>query len=311
MSTELLDIPQCIQSLQTAIESNMPKAALMGIATELSKAWNRECDESDKLMDDLERRDLELHQLKRACTDLELKEKLWRDQAAAQSKAASRADNLYRQLKVDYSLAKKALEKANRALEVEIDDHKRTKAQVKRNKESAEKYQVRAKSLEKATSELREDIRRIENRSIELGRERLQLINELTKIKMMSVWADNDEGLFMLPERIRIQIEGQKTIGRAYTLLYTNSFGIWRQAAIGSDYKVSFSKFAYCDGVDKEKTDIANEVLPTPSETAKKIAQRWLYKVNIVQNALITEEDLNIRNVAEYLKEIGELQESA
>ncbi|EOA3782623.1 hypothetical protein ACH0R5_000650 [Vibrio vulnificus] len=311
MSTELLDIPQCIQSLQTAIESNMPKAALMGIVTELSNAWNRECDESDKLMDELERRDVERHQLKRACTDLELKEKLWRDQAAAQSKAASRADNFYRQLKVDYSLAKKALEKANRALEVEIDDHKRTKAQVKRNKESAEKYQVRAKSLEKAAGELREEKHRIERRAIELGRERNQLINELALFKMLTVWAEKGEALLMLPNMLSIQIEGQKKISKAYTLLYTDSLGIWRQAAIGADHKVSFSKFAYCDGVDKEMTDTANKVLLKPSPTAQKIAQRWLYKVNVVQNSQVTEEDLDIRNVAEYLREIGELQESA
>lgn len=309
--TETIDIPQCIQSLQTAVESNMPKAALMGIVTELSNAWNRECDESDKLMDTLERRDLEVYQLKRACTDLELKEKIWREQAAAQSKAASRTENLYRNLKVDYDLAKKALEKESRALEVEQENHKRTKAQVKRNKESAEKYQTRARSLEKAASELREEKRRVERRAIELGRERQQLINELATFKMLTVWAENGEALLMLPNMLSIQIEGQKKISKAYTLLYTDSHGIWRQAAIGDDHKVSFSKFAYCDGVDKEVTDTANKVLLKPSEAAQKIAQRWLYKVNVVQNSLVTEEDLDIRNVADYLRDIGELQESA
>lgn len=309
--TETIDIPQCIQSLQTAVESNMPKAALMGIVTELSNAWNRECDESDKLMDTLERRDLEVYQLKRACTDLELKEKIWREQAAAQSKAASRTENLYRNLKVDYDLAKKALEKESRALEVEQENHKRTKAQVKRNKESAEKYQTRARSLEKAANELREEKRRVERRAIELGRERQQLINELATFKMLTVWAENGEALLMLPNMLSIQIEGQKKISKAYTLLYTDSHGIWRQAAIGADHKVSFSKFAYCDGVDKEVTDTANKVLLNPSEAAQKIAQRWLYKVNVVQNSLVTEEDLDIRNVADYLRDIGELQESA
>lgn len=309
--TETIDIPQCIQSLQTAVESNMPKAALMGIVTELSNAWNRECDESDKLMDTLERRDLEVYQLKRACTDLELKEKIWREQAAAQSKAASRTENLYRNLKVDYDLAKKALEKESRALEVEQENHKRTKAQVKRNKESAEKYQTRARSLEKAANELREEKRRVERRAIELGRERQQLINELATFKMLTVWAENGEALLMLPNMLSIQIEGQKKISKAYTLLYTDSHGIWRQAAIGADHKVSFSKFAYCDGVDKEVTDTANKVLLKPSEAAQKIAQRWLYKVNVVQNSLVTEEDLDIRNVADYLRDIGELQESA
>ncbi len=309
--TETIDIPQCIQSLQTAVESNMPKAALMGIVTELSNAWNRECDESDKLMDTLERRDLEVNQLRRACTDLELKEKIWREQAAAQSKAASRTENLYRNLKVDYDLAKKALEKESRALEVEQENHKRTKAQVKRNKESAEKYQTRARSLEKAASELREEKRRVERRAIELGRERQQLINELATFKMLTVWAENGEALLMLPNMLSIQIQGQKKISKAYTLLYTDSRGIWRQAAIGADHKVSFSKFAYCDGVDKEVTDTANKVLLKPSEAAQKIAQRWLYKVNVVQNTRVTEEDLDIRNVADYLREIGELQESA
>lgn len=309
--TNTVDVPQCIQSLNNAINADMPKSALLALVSDLSQAWNRECDESDKLIDTLERRDIEIHQLKRAESALSTKEKIWRDQAAAANKAAGRADNLYRNLKVDYDLAKKALEKTKRVLEVEQEDHKRTKAQVKRNKDSSEKYQTRAKSLEKAVSEYRADVRRIERRAIELGRERQQLIDELCTFKMMTVWAESGEALMMLPNMLKIQIEGQKKISKAYTLLYTDSRGIWRQAAIGNDNKVSFSKFAYCDDVDKEITDTANKVLLKPSEMAQKVAQRWLYKVNVVQNARITDEDLDIRNTAEYLSEIGELQESA
>lgn len=307
--TPVIDIPHCIQSLATAIEAKMPHSALMSVLTELSDAWNRECDESDKLFDKLEQQETLVQQLNRTNTDLSNKEKLWRDQAEAANRISSRADGLFRNLKVDYDLLKKELEKTARSLEVEKEDHKRTKEQVKRNKETSEKYKTRSNALEKSVAELKKEKYNIEKRAIELGSERLQLINELATFKMLTVWAENGEALMMLPNILSVQIGGQKKISKAYTLLYTDSWGIWRQAAIGSDHRVSFSKIAYSDEVDKEITDTANKALLEPSEMAQKIAQRWLYKVNVVQNSRITDQDLDIRNTANYLREIGELEE--
>lgn len=95
-----------------------------------------------------------VQQLNRTNTDLSNKEKLWRDQAEAANRISSRADGLFRNLKVDYDLLKE-LEKTARSLEVEKEDHKRTKEQVKRNKETSEKYKTRSNALEKSVAELK------------------------------------------------------------------------------------------------------------------------------------------------------------
>lgn len=305
------DMPTCIESLATAVNSGMPHTALNALVQEISHAWNRECDQSDTLFDTLEERDQEVKGLKAQVETLTTRESTWRTQAETALRTAERQSALYRNTKVDLDRVSKSLDKVERELEVERKDHKKAKAQVKRSKESADKFKTRCEHLEKGHKELRNDITKLESDKKTLAASLTVSANELAKFKMATVWAENGEALFLLPNQLTVKIEGKKAPRKAYTLIYTDSRGIWRQAAIGSDHKVSFSKFSYdeTNTITKRSVDIANKVLLHPSPIAAQIAQRWLYKVNVVQHGSIALEDLDIYNTAEYLQDDGTLDE--
>lgn len=297
----------CIESLATAVSAGMPHAALNALVTEIHNAWNTECDQFDTMVDTLELRDSTIEVQQRNIDTLTTREKHWRTQAEAANRASERNGSLYRNTKVDLDKTEKQLKKVERELEVERKDHKKTKDQVRRNKTSGDKYKTRCDHLEKGHKELRADISKLELINKALNADLGKAVNELAKFKMATVWAEDGEALFILPNMLTVKIEGKKAPRKAFTLLYTDSCGIWRQAAIGSDDKVSFSTFAQREDVSKRSTDIANKVLRTPSPAAAQIAQRWLYKVNVVQKGSIGMEDLDICDTAEYLKMTGEL----
>lgn len=303
------DMPTCIQSLATAVNAGMPHAALNALVQEINDAWNRECDQSDTVFDTLEAREQEVRELQAKVDTLTTRESTWRNQAETANRLADRQGALYRNTKVDLDKATKALEKAERELDVEKKDHKKAKDQVKRNRDSSDKFKTRCAHLEKGHQALRADIGKLELDKKMLAESLTVSANELARFKMATVWAENGEALFLLPNQLTINIEGKKAPRKAYTLIYTDSRGIWRQAAIGNDNKVSFSKFSYDDHSSKRSVDIANKVLRHPSPSAAQIAQRWLYKVNVTQHGSIALEDLDIYNTAEYLKDSGALDE--
>lgn len=297
----LQSIPDIIGLLATAVQSNFPHKAIYPLIEQLSDAWNKECDDSDQLITTLETTQDELVKANQDRTYLDGRAKMWKEQAATNLRNQERFEALVRNLRTDLDIEKKAHKEAKRLLEVEQQDHKRCKGQVKRLKESSDKFKTRAASLEKATIELRADAKVANDKAKMLSADKMALINELANYKMVTVWAENGEALMLLPNRLTISIEGRKRPTKAFTLLFTDSRGIWRQVAIDEDHRVSFSKFAYCDQVAKSTTDAANRALLKPSKDAVAIAERWLYKVNVVQNGAIGNEDLDIRNTAEYL----------
>ncbi|WGY45252.1 hypothetical protein [Vibrio sp. ABG19] len=307
----VVSMPDAISALAIAVDNKLPHAALAPLVQQLSESWNHECDESDRLFDAFEAVQGKLDKVTAERDHLSGRANMWQTQAKLHSGNHQRAEALLRNVRTDLDIEKKAHAKTKQALAVEEKDHKRAKDQVKRLKASSEKFQTRAASLEKATIELRADAKVANDKAKMLQRDKMELINDLARYKMVTVWAENGEALLVFPTRLTISIEGQKRPNKAFTLLYTDSRGIWRQVAIDADHRVSFSKFAYCEETAKSTTDAANRALLKPSNHAVAVAERWLYKVNVVQHGVLGEEDLDIRNTAEYLKMIGEQQESA